>query len=240
MASQITLFPIAQVTQVVLRVLFPTLAQLQDNPDHFRRAYLKSTSVLAVLVFPAMLGLAAVAHDATLIVFGEQWLPMVHVVRCLAFVGLIHGLTAGLASALASMGRAKLLVFVELAGFVPYLAPFAIGASWGLDTVASIFVVIYFIFIEGMVAYCLPFVGLRSSTLHAALYRPALAATLMAAAVFAMQSVFAAEGVAPALSLTACITAGVVFYVVASWLINRIELLSIYQLVLGAMRHTTK
>ena len=80
MAYQLMLYPINQVSSVIIRVLFPTLVQLESDPVNFRRAYLKSVSVIAFVTFPIMLGLIAVTHDFILVVFGDKWLPMENLV----------------------------------------------------------------------------------------------------------------------------------------------------------------
>ena len=57
----------------ILRVLFPALSQLQDDPERFRSALSKSLRTAATLVFPFMMLGMVTAPRVIRLLFGGQW-----------------------------------------------------------------------------------------------------------------------------------------------------------------------
>jgi O-antigen/teichoic acid export membrane protein len=58
-------------------VVFPTFAKIQADDETLIDAYIKVTKYLALVVFPLMGGMAAVAEPAVLAMMGEKWLGVV-------------------------------------------------------------------------------------------------------------------------------------------------------------------
>ena len=77
MATQLMLYPLQQVSSVIVRVLFPTLSALKDNREAMCAAWFKANSAIAVLAWPTMAGAIVVAPDLVPLVFGAQWTPSV-------------------------------------------------------------------------------------------------------------------------------------------------------------------
>ena len=159
MAYQLMLYPIDQVSSVIIRVLFPTLVQLQSDPVNFRRAYLKSVSVIAFVTFPIMLGLIAVTHDFILVVFGDKWLPMENLVPDFALVGMGQSVSTGISTILLSTGRTGTSFVLSVLGFALFLVAFVIGLRWGVEGVAAAYAIIFYTYTAAYSVYVLRLVG---------------------------------------------------------------------------------
>ena len=64
------LLPLTQVGGVLGRVLLPLFSNLQDDLARLRRAVIRLAGTTSLLVFPVLLGLAAIAHNFVLVAFG--------------------------------------------------------------------------------------------------------------------------------------------------------------------------
>ena len=86
-AYTVMLLPLSQISGVLSRVMFPTLASIQGDRARSRQIYLRAISAIALFTFPSMLGLLVVADDFVLVVFGSKWSEMIPVLRVLCIVG---------------------------------------------------------------------------------------------------------------------------------------------------------
>ena len=89
--------PISEVTSVLTKVMFPTLSRLQHRHDELRALYLRSLQNIALLTFPLMSVLLAVASPFVLSVFGPNWAEVVPVLQVLCPVAMLQsiGTTVG-------------------------------------------------------------------------------------------------------------------------------------------------
>ena len=82
MASQAA----APVTSAGVYVLFPAFARIADEPERFRRAFLRSLRMFAVLVVPVSFALAPLGEQIAVVFLGERWRVAGHVLVALAGV----------------------------------------------------------------------------------------------------------------------------------------------------------
>ena len=71
-------------------VLFPTLAKIQSDDDRIAAGYIKTVKNIALIVFPMLGGLVAVAHPAVATLWGEKWLAIVVPLQILCFSSAIR------------------------------------------------------------------------------------------------------------------------------------------------------
>lgn len=72
-AQSMMLFPLQNISHTVGSVMFPALSMVQTEKDRVRSIYLRSTQAIALLTFPMMAGMFAVAETFVLGVLGSQW-----------------------------------------------------------------------------------------------------------------------------------------------------------------------
>jgi PST family polysaccharide transporter len=135
--------------QVLGRVLFPAFSKMQDDTERLRNAYLRAVSTVALLGFPIFAGLAVVAPEAVLFVFGSQWGGTVIPLQILCVGGLFWSVTtlsdqiAHATAAVYHMFRRRIVLAVAILGGA------LLGAQFGINGVAvgvaSSQVLMYFI-----------------------------------------------------------------------------------------------
>ena len=80
MASPATLFG-----QILDRVLFPTMASVQDEPERLLRAYRSGVFACAVVILPVSSVIAVLAPELTVVLLGPTWADVATPLRILAF-----------------------------------------------------------------------------------------------------------------------------------------------------------
>jgi O-antigen/teichoic acid export membrane protein len=140
-AYNLLLFSAQSIPLMASRVLFPALSQVQDDHTRFRAGYTKSNSIIAILMFPLMLGMLAVAGPFIRGACGDKWIGAIPVVRILAVVGLLQSLTALIANIYSATGRTDRLFRWGLVTTAVYIVSFLIGVRWGIAGVASAYLI---------------------------------------------------------------------------------------------------
>lgn len=72
-AQQFADFPSSNITRILQRVTYPVLCNIQDDDKKLAESYRKLLKISAFVMFPMMIGLAAVAYPFIDIVLGEKW-----------------------------------------------------------------------------------------------------------------------------------------------------------------------
>lgn len=222
MAIQLMLYPLQQVSSVIVRVLFPTLVKIKDDPERMRGAYLKAVGAIAFITFPMMAGLFAVADDFVLVVFGDDWIPMAPVLKILAWVGMMQSVATTVGTIYLSVGKPQIALKVSLVAMPVLIVGMVVGLNWGILGVAIGYCVASYglFYYSALMAFRL--ISLKITDFHAAVGRPLLAALGM---------VLTLEGIVPLLSstlpmprLSIMVVVGITLYLCFSLLINRQQL----------------
>ncbi len=113
-ADQLGMFPSNNVAGILSRVTYPILSQLQDEPDRLRRIYIKYLQMSCFVVFPLMMGLAALAKPLIVLILGEKWLPSVILLQILCFGMMLDPVCNINLNLLYVKGRSDLVLKLEI------------------------------------------------------------------------------------------------------------------------------
>jgi O-antigen/teichoic acid export membrane protein len=213
LAQRILLYPVVSITQVLQQVLFPSMARMQSDDAALGRGYLRACAAIAMLTFPAMVGVSVLAAPLVSTVLGERWMPSAVLIAILAPVGALQSLNHTVNVIYQVKGRTDWLLRWSLASSTVVLIAVLLGVRAGLVGVAL--AVATAIAALTYPAFAIPFrlIGLRFRDLVAALL-PIIGSTgLMALGVFGVRRSLEAAQVATPLLLLICISVGVVIYV---------------------------
>lgn len=136
LAYNVMLYAVQNISQVMGRVLFPVFAKVQDDNPRFRQAYIKAVSTIAVITFPMMAGVMAVANPFVKAVLGEKWHPVASLLIILAPVGLIQSVVTTVGNIYYAKGRADWLFRWGLFATFISVGSFIVGLPWGIRGVA--------------------------------------------------------------------------------------------------------
>lgn len=131
-------FPSANLTTVIQRVTYPVLCTMQDDDDRLRDVYRRFLRLSAFIVFPLMIGLAALARPVVLLFLKEQWLYSATLLPIICFSMMWYPIHAINLNLLQVKGRSDLFLKLEIwkkcvgAAIIVASIPFGlIGMCWG-------------------------------------------------------------------------------------------------------------
>lgn len=238
MAIQIMLYPLQQISSVIVRVLFPTLVQIKDDLPRLRAAYLKAVSTIALITFPLMAGLFAVADDFVLLVFGPAWVTMTPVLKVLCWVGLMQSIGTTVGTIYLSTGNPHVALRVSLIAAPVLVGGIAGGLPWGIMGVAIGYAAASYALFYYTAVTAFALIGLKLAAFHAAIVRPASASLLMLAVMLGTKSWIATWSPMPRMALI--IGLGVVAYGLASAAVNRPHISELLAIVVSLRTKSVK
>jgi O-antigen/teichoic acid export membrane protein len=136
-AYMLMLLPLSQVGGVLGRVLLPLFSNMQDDHARLRRAMIRMAGTTSLLVFPVLLGLAAVAHNFVLAAFGPHWRGAIPLIVILAIAGMpqVFGILS--AQVCQAVGQTRLLSTWGAVWNLSALLAIVAGLHWGAVGVAT-------------------------------------------------------------------------------------------------------
>ncbi len=137
-AEQFVIFPSANVNAIISRVTFPVLSSIQDDTERLAEAYRKYIRLSSFIIFPLMMGLAALAKPVVALLLTEKWLGVVALLQILCFDWMFDHLSIINLNLLYVKGRSDLALRLEIVKKVIATTilfssiPFGlIGMCWG-------------------------------------------------------------------------------------------------------------
>lgn len=142
-------FPVQNFTNIFFRVIYPIQCRYQDDEKKFRFIFMAYIKVSSFIIFPLMLGMAALASPLVSLLLTEKWLPIVPLLQIICLSMLWDSIRRINCSALDAKGRSDYRLYSEIWKKVAAFAilfssiPFGIEAvCWGLLLYAFIDVAI--------------------------------------------------------------------------------------------------
>lgn len=135
-ATQLMTAPAAIFGQILDRVLFPTMALVQQEPARLARAYRSGVAACALLVLPAGVILAIVAPELVLVLLGAGWEGVVVPLQILA-LGMLFRTSYKLSDSIArATGAVYARAWRQAAFAIAVTVGSLIGQLWGVAGVA--------------------------------------------------------------------------------------------------------
>lgn len=105
---------ISNIDGSINQVLLPAYSQIQDNKKALKTMMRRAITLSTYLIFPAMVGLAAVARPLTIIAIGEKWLPSVPYIQFCCFTFALWPIHTANLQAIKAVGRSDLFLKLEI------------------------------------------------------------------------------------------------------------------------------
>ncbi len=235
-AFEVMRIPQQRLTRAIAVVLFPAFARVQDDRARVSSGLRRVVLATSLIAYPALVGLALVARDFVLVLFGERWLPMTVPLQVMCVAGVVHAVDPFLVSMLTALGLPRLAALRRLVEFVLLGAGTWFAVHYGITGVAVAVVGVALVTTLGTAAFAGQ-VGVQGYRDYLRPQLPALLASLAMAAVmlalrFSVDQFVALPAVA---RLLGAIVFGGVAYVAALYLWRPPEVLALWQEGAGDM-----
>lgn len=135
--------PLEKLTTLVNRVTPSIFSAVQSDLSALRRYLRTITGGLALVIFPATLGMALVANDFVRLALGPKWLGVVLPLELLALHALIRSNVILLAPVLNAIRATRFAMWQNLSSLTILPVSFYIGSRWGTGGIAGVWVFVY-------------------------------------------------------------------------------------------------
>lgn len=112
--QQFPMLIIQNINSAIDSVLFPVLAEAQDEKSRLKAMVRRSIVTSTFLIFPAMAGLAAVSKPLTIILLTDKWQPAVPFIQFCCFTYAFWPVHTANLQAIKAMGRSDIFLKLEI------------------------------------------------------------------------------------------------------------------------------
>lgn len=152
------------IVQGVAGVGMTTFSRLQSDIGRMRRALYTAVELSGIVAMPIFLGMAAVAPNLVVVIFGEAWRESGMILAIISLLG-VPGLVSNFAGAvIRAMGQARLLMILLTASAVANVLFVAMTVRYGLVVVSIAILVRNLAFVPVFLWILRDLIGARPST----------------------------------------------------------------------------
>ncbi len=113
-AEQFAQFPSSNITGILWRVTYPIMSTIQDEDEKLKKVLRQYLQLAAFVVFPLMVGLAAIAEPFIIFILTEKWRGIVPILQILSFYYMLYPLNAIHQNLMQVKGRSDLFLRLEI------------------------------------------------------------------------------------------------------------------------------
>lgn len=121
-AYKLSTLPMSEVNDIFYKVTFPVYSKLSENPDRLKRAVIKQVVSTSAILGLVGLILFIYSREIVLIVLGPNWVAASGVVKILAFLGTIRGITFSFNSLFLALEKQRYVTYITLSSLVGMLS----------------------------------------------------------------------------------------------------------------------
>jgi O-antigen/teichoic acid export membrane protein len=140
-AQMLVSVPINKLSGGMARVLLPSFSRVQSRPGRLRRVYVSALLLAGAVLMPMCAGLGVVAHDAVLLVLGDQWTGAVPVLQVLAMAVSLNVLTHLAAIACEATAQLNVKVLIQAVHIALQVVLFYVLSVYGIVGIATGFLI---------------------------------------------------------------------------------------------------
>jgi len=137
-AYNLMMIPVGQMGAVLLRVLYPALARMQDDPRRLGRAWSRAVAAATgSITLPLTVTLAATAPALIKVLYGSRWAGVSPLLELLSLAAVPQILGAATGGPYRAAGRTGLLFKLGLVSTTITVLAIVAGLPWGTRGVAT-------------------------------------------------------------------------------------------------------
>ncbi|MFU8806953.1 MAG: oligosaccharide flippase family protein, partial [Bradymonadaceae bacterium] len=140
-AYEILMVPIKQINNPVSAVAIPALSRLVDQPERYRKAYLRILEKVLLLTMPLAALLIATADWVVLLALGPQWTESAQIFAVLGILVFIQPLGNSTGWLFITQDRTREMLRWGVLGSTLSIISFLVGLPWGVIGVAAAYAI---------------------------------------------------------------------------------------------------
>jgi PST family polysaccharide transporter len=210
-------------------VVFPAFSTIQDRPNELRKGFLASVRLVELIAVPISLGLFIAADPIVRVVFGEQWLDAIPVLRVLAIYAWVYSLGYHVGGFYKAIGRPDILLRLSILTLIIIIPSLLIGAKFGIIGVAIGHLIAILLRRAVSLGIATRFVNVTIMDILGELKSSLLAALVMVPVTLVAS--YLSAGFHPFLQLILIVLSGALSYLGVLWWIEKENLMRLLRMV---------
>jgi len=170
LAYRIMLFPLASLTFVFGRSLYPIMSRHQDDKNYIASVYLNCIFYVLLFSAPLMSGIALLSKPLILTVFGQQWILTSSILIWLAPTAILQSVISTTGAVFNANGRTDILLYLGIYGSLVQVTGFLIGVHGDIQYFAKCYFLANIINFFPPVTMALNLLGLKIRDLFFKIY----------------------------------------------------------------------
>ena len=122
----------SNLTNIVQRVSFPVLSEIQDEQTRLKNGYQRIIKTTMLITFCFMLMLAAIAKPMIIVLIGEKWIQASYFLQIVCFGSMLYPLHAINLNMLQVQGRSDLFLHLEIIKKIIAIGPLLLGVFFSI------------------------------------------------------------------------------------------------------------
>jgi teichuronic acid exporter len=202
---------VEKITAVIGRVTPAFFSTVQNDLAALRRYLLLITEGLALLTFPACIGLALVANDFVRLALGERWVAAILPMQLLAVLATLRSVQPIIAQVLFAIGESRLAMRNAMLTALVLPVCFVLASHWGISGVAGAWLIVGPLMFSPLLLRTLRRIELPAKQYFISLWPASSGCLIMVCAVISVSHVFL-DGTPTSAALIIKIGTGAVAY----------------------------
>jgi O-antigen/teichoic acid export membrane protein len=235
-AQNLIIAPVEQLKGPILSVSQPGLSSLKNDPERYRKYYQKILFVVSLGTIP--LGFFAViyANEIVSVVLGQKWIEAVIYLKIFAVGVIVMPAVGTTGIIMVTCGKSGRLLLVTLVYSVSLAVLMVVSIPWGAVGVASASVLTSVVLMPWTVHYSFSETPLKIELFYGTVFKPFMASMVMALVLVLLRSTSPMEGHMLSLLIGGGVAALVYFGSIAIFPNGRLQLKSLLQDFIAAMK----
>jgi len=181
---------VEKITAVIGRVTPAFFSKVQNDQSALRRYLLLLTEGLALVTFPACIGLALIANEFVRVALGERWIAAILPMQLLAVLATMRSVQPLIAQVLFAIGQSKLPMRNSILTAMVLPICFFFASRWGITGVATAWLIIGPLMFSPLLLRTLRLIELPAKEYFKSLWPAISGCIVMACAVLSVDRVF--------------------------------------------------
>lgn len=224
LSEEIATITSAEIIAPINRAAYPGYSKLADQQEKLKNSYLNVFAMISLIAIPSATGIALVAPELVLVLFGSKWADMIPVVQTIALGSVFSALSINstyIFFALLKQKTVTVIMAVKSAVFISlllYLTPLngAIGAAQALLLSELLTFPLWHLYVGRLL-------NMKLSEWLNVLYRPVLSSVLMAFTLIALRQVLPVENFNDFISLILLCTVGFLIFTFSTLILSQLS-----------------
>jgi len=207
-ANNLLLLPLSQIKGPLSAVAIPVLSRLQDDPERYRRYYLKAIHFIAFITVPSVTFMIVMSKEVIQIVLGSQWTHASRIFAVLGIFGAFLPVWSTIGWLYVSTGQSKRMLGWGIFDGILVVLSVIVGIQYGVLGVAYAFVAVRLVTLIPAFWYATKGVPVKVCDILQSLRNPLISSIVMGITIYGLNTYLVPNGnIASRLVLTLLIGA---------------------------------